>query len=101
MDMLELIKSLQDNDGFTVKNGKIIRYKSGWQVGIIGIECTRPDNVLRAMEKPGNYGVWFSNGIYYLDKCKRVNTKKEALEIGRKYHQQSVYNWKNGKLAWC
>ena len=33
------IRKLSDNDGMTLRNGKIIQYKTGWQVGIHGVEC--------------------------------------------------------------
>lgn len=32
------IRKLQDNDGLTLKNGKPITYKSGYQVATEGIE---------------------------------------------------------------
>lgn len=32
------IRKLKDNDGLTLKKGKIITYKTGWQVATEGIE---------------------------------------------------------------
>ena len=34
------IKKLTDGDGITLKNGKPIRFKTGWQVADYGIETT-------------------------------------------------------------
>ena len=99
--MLELIQGLKNNDGFTVKKNEVIRYKSGWQVGLKGIERKTAKGAARIMAKYPSCGIWYSEGIYYIDICKRVSTKKEALEIGKAHKQQSIYNWKNGKLAWC
>lgn len=94
--------SLKNNDGLTLKNGEIITYKSGWQVATEGMQTTSP-KVAMVMIKlyKGNCGIWFSDGIYYIDKSHRVNTKKEAMEIGRACNQISVLNWKNMSLAYC
>lgn len=96
------LTSLKNNDGLTLKNGEIITYKSGWQVATEGMQTTSP-KVAMVMIKlyKGNCGIWFSDGIYYIDKSHRVNTKKEAIEIGRACNQISVLNWKNMSLAYC
>ena len=49
----------------------------------------------------GNCGIWFSDGIYFVDKSHRVNTKTEALEVGRAHNQISVLNWRNMGLVYC
>ena len=49
----------------------------------------------------GNCGIWYSNGIYYIDKSHRVATKKVALEIGRECNQISILKWSNMSLAYC
>ena len=49
----------------------------------------------------GNCGVWFENGVYYIDHSFRVDTKREALELGRKFNQISVFGWRTKKLAYC
>lgn len=36
------LKKLKENDGLTLKNGKPIVYKSGWQVATEGLETTDP-----------------------------------------------------------
>ena len=96
------ILKLKDNDGLTLKAGKIITYKTGWQVATEGIETTSAREAINAVKTyNGNCGIWFSNGIYYIDKSKRVNTKKEALEIGRACNQISILGWKKMGLAYC
>lgn len=96
------IKNLQNNDGLTLKNGKKISYKSGWQVATEGIEATTPEDAIKAVKAyGGNCGVWFADGIYYVDKSHRVNTKREAMEIGRACNQISVLKWANMSLAYC
>ena len=99
---IRTINKLKDNDGLTLKNGKTINYKSGWQVATEGIEVTTAREAIEAVKAyKGDCGVWFANGIYYIDKSKRVNTKKEAMQIGREHNQISVLNWKTMDLAYC
>ena len=96
------IKKLTENDGLTLKNGKKITYKSGWQVATEGVECKTAREAINAVKTyNGNCGVWYAGGIYYIDKSHRVNTKTEALKIGRECHQQSILKWSNMSLAWC
>lgn len=99
---IRTLKKISDNGGLTLKDGKPITYKSGWQVATEGIETT---DILEAMKAirgyKGNCGIWFSGGIWYIDKSKRVSTKKEALEIGRKCNQISILRWRDMGLAYC
>ena len=99
---IRTLRKLTNNDGLTLKNGKPINYKSGWQVATEGIETKDQQEAMKAIKAyKGNCGVWFSEGIYYIDKSKRVNTKKEAMEIGRACNQISILKWKNMSLAYC
>ena len=91
---IRTINKLMENDGLTLKNGKLITYKSGWQVATEGVECKTAREAINAVKAyNGNGGVWFANGIYYIDKSHRVNTKREALEVGRAHNQISVLGW--------
>ena len=96
------LKKLNNNDGLTLKNGNIIQYKSGWQVATEGFETTDVYEAMRMVKAyGGNCGIWLENGIYYIDKSHRVNTKRKALEIGRLCNQISVFGWASKKLAYC
>ena len=96
------ILKLTENDGMTLKNGNKITYKSGWQVATEGVECKTARDAINAVKAyNGNCGVWYSEGIYYVDKSKRVNTKREAMEIGRACNQISILKWANMSLAYC
>lgn len=96
------IKKLTENDGLTLKNGKPIAYKSGWQVATEGVECSTPEETIKAIKAyNGNCGVWYSGGVYYVDKSHRVTTKREALAIGKACNQQSILRWSNMGLVWC
>lgn len=96
------ILKLSNNDGLTLKKGKKIVYKTGYQVATEGIATTDPREVINAVKAyGGNCGIWFENGIYYIDLSRRVNTKREALEIGRACNQISVLRWDNMTLIYC
>ena len=96
------ILKLAENDGMTLKNGNKIVYKSGWQVATEGVECKTARDAMNAVKAyNGNCGVWYSEGIYYVDKSKRVSTKREAMEIGRACNQISILKWANMSLAYC
>lgn len=96
------ILKLQNNDGLTLKGGKPIVYKTGYQVATEGIEATSARDAINAVKAfGGNCGIWFSEGIYYIDKSHRVNTKREALEVGRACNQISVLRWRDMGLVYC
>ena len=101
INILSILK-LAENDGMTLKNGNKITYKSGWQVATEGVECKTAREAINAVKAyNGNCGVWYSEGIYYVDKSKRVSTKREAMEIGRACNQISILKWANMSLAYC
>lgn len=99
---IRTLKKLTNNDGLTLKKGQKINYKSGWQVATEGKETTDIHTAMQMIKDyNGDCGVWYSEGIYYIDKSHRVNTKTEALKIGRECNQISVLNWKTMGLAYC
>lgn len=99
---IRTIRKLANNDGVTLKGGKIIEYKTGWQVAIYGVEVKTAREAIEAVKAyGGNCGVWFADGIYYIDKSFRVDTKKEALRIGREHNQISIFGWSRKNLAYC
>lgn len=96
------ILKLSENGGLTLKNGRPISYKTGWQVATEGIETRSAREAINAVKSyGGNCGVWYADGIYYVDKSRRVSTKKEAMNIGRAHNQISILNWKTMGLAYC
>lgn len=99
---IRTIRKLTNNDGLTLKKGKIITYKSGWQVATEGIETRDAREAINAVKAyRGDCGIWYSEGIYYIDKSKRVSTKREAMEIGRACNQISILCWRTMGLAYC
>lgn len=96
------IRNLKENDGMTLKGGKRITYKSGYQVATEGIETTDAREAINAVKAyGGNCGIWFSNGYYFVDKSHREPTLKKALEVGRACNQISVLRWRDMGLVYC
>ena len=96
------IRKLRDNDGLTLKYGKPTTYKSGWQVATDGVAVTTPEEAIKAVKAYcGNCGVWYSDSVYYIDQSHRVNTKREALAIGRAHNQISILRWRDMGLVYC
>ena len=99
---IRTIRKLQNNDGLTLKYGKIVTYKSGWQVADHGVEVRTAEEAIKVVRAMGgNCGIWLENGIYYIDHSFRVATKREALEIGRANNQISILCWRTMGLAYC
>ena len=99
---IRTIRKLKENDGLTLKAGRIVTYKSGWQVADYGYELQTAEEAIACVRKmSGDCGIWYSGGIYYVDHSFRIDTKKKALAIGRNYNQISIYGWKYQRLAYC
>lgn len=99
---IRTLKKIENNGGLTLKNGKPIVYKTGWQVATEGIETKDMREAMRAIKAyGGNCGIWFSEGIWYIDLSKRVTRKCDALKIGRECNQISILKWANMSLAYC
>ena len=99
---IRTIKKLKEDDGLTLKKGKPIKHKTGWQVATEGVECKTPEEAIKAVKKyNGDCGIWYSKGIYYIDKSHREKTKAKALAVGRACSQISILGWRKMNLAYC
>ena len=99
---IRTLKKLVNNDGLTLKQGKPIIYKSGWQVATEGMVTTDIQEAIKAIKAyNGDCGVWYSEGIWYIDKSHRVSTKREAVRIGRECNHISILRWSNMGLVYC
>lgn len=96
------ILKLKDNDGLTLKKGQRVTFKTGYQVATEGIETRDPREAINAVKAyGGDCGIWFSEGIYYIDKSHRESTLKKALEVGRACSQISILRWRDMGLVYC
>ena len=95
------ITKMENNDGVTLVNGAPVVYHTGYQVATCGVECRNIDSANKAIAAyGGNCGVWYSDGIYYIDKSHRVKKLKKARRIARTCHQQSILKWDDMSLIW-
>lgn len=93
---IRTIKKLlaKNGSGMTLKDGKPITYKTGWQVATCGTVTADPKIAMDTVKYfDGNCDLWVDDGKIYIDKSHRVSTKKEAMKIGKAYKQLSVYKW--------
>lgn len=99
---IRTIYKLTNNDGLTLKKGKKVKYKTGYQVATEGVECRTAREAINAVKAyAGDCGIWLSDGIYYIDKSHRVSTKREAMKVGREHNQISVLKWSDMSLLYC
>lgn len=99
---IRTIRKLGENDGLTLKHGKIIQYKTGYQVATEGVEVKTAEECIKAVRSyNGDCGVWYSEGVYYVDKSKRISTKREAIKIGKENNQISILGWAKMNLIYC
>lgn len=100
-DILEKIQTLTEDGGFTLEGYHEVTHRDGYQVGFRGIETRNPIEATQAVERyRGDCGVWFSKGIYYIDKSFHFRSRKQAKKQGIKHNQQSIYDWRNNDLIW-
>lgn len=99
---IRTLRKLENNDGLTLKAGRPIQYKTGYQVASEGYETSDMREAMRLIKMlEGNCGVWFSEGIYYVDKSRRIATKREAIARGREWGQISILKWADMSLIYC
>lgn len=99
---IRTLKNLKENDGLTLKKGNRIAYKTGYQVateGVVTQDIKEAMNTIKVYK--GDCGIWYSQGMYYIDKSMRISTKKEALKIGRNCNQISILKWSDMSLIYC
>lgn len=99
---IRTLRKLVNNDGLTLKKGNKVTYKTGYQVATEGIETKDIKEAMKAIKAyKGDCGVWFADGVYYIDKSHRESTKKNALAIGRACNQISILGWAKMNLVYC
>lgn len=99
---IRTLRKISNNGGLTLKNGKPITYKSGYQVATEGIETADQKEAMQAIKKyKSNCGIWLADGVYYIDKSQRIGTKKQALELGKACRQTCILGWRKMNLIYC
>lgn len=102
------VRRLTSGQGFILRNGKIVKYKGGWQVATdYGVKVYNPEDAMKwtriltqiiaGSSMARNVSVWYKDGAYYVSCGKRIPTKKEAIAQGQKANQTSIYSWSRKK----
>lgn len=92
------IRKIEDGQGLTLRNGRIVEYATGYQVAHHGIICHSPEEVSQAIRteefrNAKNTGIWRQGNDYYVDVCGRVSTKLEAEIWGALCDQLEIFDW--------
>lgn len=100
-DLVNLLSALKNNDGATLKDGEPITYPDGYQVADYGKETKSAEEAAHIVEEMGgDAGLWYFDGVFYVDHSIKVDDLENAVEFGKQHNQQSIFNWENGELIW-
>lgn len=109
---LKKLKRIVNNGGATLRrDGCAVTYADGYQVSkqdcyIVDITATEElanavNTVLSMLNRGECCGVWINDGKAYIDISVRLADKVEALNMGRKLNQISIYEWSTGDCINC
>lgn len=111
LSIQKLQKIINDGGATLRRHGEAVNYKNGYQVSkkdvyIIDITATEKlseaVNTVLAMLSRGEYcGIWINDGNAYIDVSIRLTDKGEALKMGRKLNQISIFDWATGDCINC
>lgn len=111
MNVLKIKKIISDGGTTLRRDGVAVKYNSGYQVSrrdcyIIDIteteELANAVNTVLSMLKRGECcGIWINDGKAYIDISIRLADKGEALNMGKKLNQISIYEWSTGDCINC
>jgi hypothetical protein len=103
---MELIKGIMNNKGATIKDNRIVNYKSGYQIAVDSEEKIFYNlaTLLYHAKKNGlkNLGIWCYGGLWYVDTNSiRVSRKSEALQLAKEHNQIAIWDWKKQKSIYA
>lgn len=101
-DIMALMSSMREDDGMTLKGGKVITYDAGFQIAKNGYVCSSLEEAASYIEEMnGDCGVWYHGGDYYVDYSYYFNfSEKICKEIAKRWKQLSVFDWKTKKCVY-
>ena len=100
-DIAEILERVRDKDGgATLVSGSPIHATSGYQYSKTpNTETNSTESLEKAVVMvqvmDGNCGIWYNDGKFYIETSYWTEDLDEALEMGRKYGQMAIYDWKN------
>jgi hypothetical protein len=113
LDSLDLLFNQGvEGGGITIQNGKEVRLTKGYQVSNNTVskfgyhyrkEARAFFKQLITMVTPERYiGIYVSDGgnTIYIEESFYIEDRKEAIQLGIKWKQESIYDWENEDLIW-
>ena len=98
MNIITTLHTMCEDGGATLRKGEPVQYATGYQVGLRGKKTRNIEIALDTVLKwGGNAGLWKHHGFWYIDESVHIDTLAEAMELGRKYNQLSIYDWATGE----
>lgn len=83
-DLVSLLSALKDNDGATLKSGECVSYPNGYQVADYGKQTKSAEEAAKFVEEMnGDAGLWYSNGVFYVDHSIKIDISKPPLNTAR------------------
>lgn len=99
MNRIEKIKEIAkvNKDGFTIRLSDFSYVKKGWCVAMKETQNSFGDEGLKkvlsiADETTGIVGGWSENGKFYYDVVIVVESRDEAIRLGKENEQIAIYN---------
>lgn len=98
IDLLETIRA--EKSGSTLCNYEPVHYAAGFQYSKTenGSGNSTADIMTAAAmieSFRGTCGIWYEGGYFYIETSYHELNREKAIAEARKYHQLSVYDWKN------
>ena len=106
--MFKLKNILAENGATLSKTGNPVSYPSGYQVSIKDMEIMPVKqlrkkhivDLLNTIPAGTCLGVWIDKGKAYIDQSAHFDSKRKARQIGDKYNQISIWNWKTSEAVY-
>ncbi len=91
------LRHLNPGDGLTLKNGRMVVYKTGYIVATHGVICHSAEEatrIIRSEEFKGNCGIWINpeTGEWCIDHYRREYGKTNAHIVGGVWNQIAIFN---------
>lgn len=111
MNKIDLVKIIQNGGATLNGSGRAVSFRRGYQVSkkdCYILNARHTNKILKAVNgilnglRPGEFcGLWIDGGRVYVDISERITNKREALKIGRKRAQISIFDWRAAACIYC
>ena len=104
------LKQVKANGGLTIDTmGRVVEYRKGYQVSkedlaVVPVYKVRKFmllEILNMLRDDEFLGLWIYEGKMYIDCSEHINTKREALKLGKAREQKTIWNWKASEAIAC